>query len=556
MRLSQIFGETLREAPAEAKTVGHEYLLRAAYLRPLPDGSLAELTLGRRTVQKITSLLRELLENVSGQEIQIVSPTFHRDRELPSPSLHILLSLVQKEIHSYRQLPQRLFHFQTQPGDDVVSRFSPLRMRATALLESISLDPDETKSGEAYQSLLNHIVDIFKQIALPTLLTKPDVANDNVSHQQSLLYPTPAGDRLVLECQNCTYSDLLQFARMKKVSHDEGALKPIEKVATPGAHTIADLATFLKIPESYTAKAVFSVATFQGQDQQEERLVLSIIRGDMELNETKLLNAIGALSTRPAREEEIISIGAVPGFASPVGIKEVLIVVDSLIPKSTNLVAGANEGDFHYRNVNLGRDYQADIISDIVQVEEGDPCPVCGHSMHVYQGMLLGEFRRLPLEISNRFNITYLDKGGVQKLIHIGTQHIYIHHILAAVSEEHNDDFGLLMPLSISPYHAHLIRLKGDDGQGDLLYEHLSENDFDVLYDDRDESPGVCFNDADLIGIPIRITIGKRSLEAGGVEMKLRRGDEREIFPLSEIVEVLRKNLFGNVKAVPKGRYL
>jgi prolyl-tRNA synthetase len=543
MRLSQLFGETLREAPAEAKTVGHEYLLRAAYLRSLPDGSQAELTLGRRTVQKITSLLRELLENLRGQEIQIVSPPFQRDRVLPSSSLHIILSLIQKEIHSYRQLSQHLFHFQTQPGEDVVSKFSPLRMRATTSLESISLDPDEATSGEAYQSHLNHIVDIFKQFALPTLLTNPDVANDNVSHQQSLLYPSPAGDRLVLECQNCSYSDLLQFARMKKVPHDEGAPKPIEKVATPGAQTIADLATFLKIPESHTAKAVFSVATFQGQDQQEERLVLSIVRGDMELNEAKLLTAIGALSNRPAREEEIISVGAVPGFASPVGIKGVLIVVDGLIPKSPNLVAGANEGDFHYRNVNLGRDYHADLISDIVQVEEGDPCPNCGHSMHVYRGMLLGEFRRLPLEISNRFNITYLDKDGVQKPIHIGTQLIYIHHILAAVSEEHNDNFGLLMPVSISPYHAHLIRLRGDDGHGDLVYERLSKNGYDVLYDDREERPGVSFNDADLIGIPIRITVGKRSLAAGGVEIKLRRDDEREIVPLSEIVEVVRKNL-------------
>jgi prolyl-tRNA synthetase len=263
----------------------------------------------------------------------------------------------------------------------------------------------------------------------------------------------------------------------------------------------------------------------------------------MELNEAKLLNAIGAFSTRPAREEEIISVGAVPGFASPVGIKGVLIVVDDLIPISPNLVAGANEDGLHYRNVNLGRDYHADLISDIVQVEEGDPCPVCGHSMHVSRGMLLGEFRRLPLEISNRFNITYLDKDGVQKPIHIGTQHIYIHHILTAVSEEHNDNFGLIMPVSISPYHAHLIRLRGDDDHGDLVYERLSKNGFDVLYDDREERPGVSFNDADLIGIPIRITVGKRSLAAGGAEVKLRHQEVHQIVKLDEILNAVESIL-------------
>ncbi len=308
----------------------------------------------------------------------------------------------------------------------------------------------------------------------------------------------------------------------------------------------------LDIPESKTAKAVFMMAAKQTEEGEEESLVFAIVRGDMELNETKLVNAVGAKSLRPAEESEIQACGAVPGYASPVGLKDILVVVDDLIPESPNLVAGANEEGFHFKNVNYGRDFTADIVADIAAAQDGDACPSCGAALKAVRGVEVGNIFKLGTWYSEAVDATYQDGDGNEKPIVMGSYGIGSGRLLASVAEEYNDDYGLIMPITISPYEVHLVELAGKkDESGEVkktaeqLYEDLIAAGLEVLFDDRDESPGVKFNDADLIGVPLRLTVGHRALKEGGIEAKLRHESEKSTIPLDEAVEKVKDIIQG-----------
>jgi prolyl-tRNA synthetase len=299
--------------------------------------------------------------------------------------------------------------------------------------------------------------------------------------------------------------------------------------------TIEGLAKFLDLPKSRTAKAVFMMGTFTEGKEEHERFIFAIVRGDMDLNETKLANAIKAKELRPATETEIIAVGAVPGYASPVDIEAALVVVDDLIPESPNLVAGANEVGYHLRNVNLGRDYEADVIADIASAEEGSLCPECSAVLRSSRGVEVGNIFKLGTRYSEDMGCTFLDQDGKEKYVVMGSYGIGSGRLLAAIAEEYNDEDGLIWPISVAPYEVHLLDLKGAEEQAEQVYEQLFEAGIEVLFDDRPESPGVKFADADLIGIPIRLTVSKRSLEKGSVEVKRRDMDDSELVPLDEI---------------------
>jgi prolyl-tRNA synthetase len=311
---------------------------------------------------------------------------------------------------------------------------------------------------------------------------------------------------------------------------------PMKKIATPETHTIVDLAQFLQIPESKTAKAVFFMASIADGETTTEQLVFTVVRGDMELNETKLANIIKAQSLRPATDLEISSSGAVPGYASPIDIEGALIVVDDLIPHAPNLVAGANEAGFHYQNVNYERDYEADIIADLILAQAGNPCPECSQPMRAERGVEVGNIFKLGTRYCEALGANYLDQDGKPKPIVMGSYGIGLGRLLACIAEEHHDEDGLIWPISVAPYHVHLIGLRGDEGQGEDVYHQLQSAGIEVLFDDRDERPGVKFKDADLMGIPIRLTVGQRSLESGGVEFKLRHAKDRTIIPMQDLI--------------------
>jgi prolyl-tRNA synthetase len=319
-------------------------------------------------------------------------------------------------------------------------------------------------------------------------------------------------------------------------------MKPVEKVATPGCKTIEALANWLNVPKRKTAKAVFMIAGYPGETGEHEDLICAIVRGDMEVNETKLANAARAVWLRPATEEEIRATGAVPGYGSPIGLRGIQVIVDDVISASPNLVAGANDVGYHLLNTNIVRDYQPTVIADIAAAGDGDACFQCGDRLATSRGVEVGNIFKLGTRYSAAIGAMYLAADGSQKPIVMGSYGIGSGRLLACVAEEHHDDKGLVWPISVAPYDVHLISL-GRPEAADRIYEALREARTEVLYDDRDESPGVKFNDADLIGIPIRITVSARSLAKGGVEMKRRDQSETEIVPESSLIARLQTEI-------------
>jgi prolyl-tRNA synthetase len=366
------------------------------------------------------------------------------------------------------------------------------------------------------------------------------------------MYLTSVGEDTLVLCDSCRYSANRQIAGFRKPKPPTEEPKPIEKVATPGITTIEALARFLNIPESHTAKAVFMVATMtepdNGATRDAERFVFAVIRGDMDVNETKLSNAVNAKELRPAHPEEIVGRGAQPGYGSPLGVRDALIVVDDAVPTSPNLVAGANEEGYHYLNVNYGRDYTAEIVADIAAAQEGDACLECGSPLRLSRGVEVGNIFKLGTWYSEAMGATFLDRDGKSKPVIMGSYGIGVGRLLACVAEEHNDERGLVMPVSIAPFQAHLVQLNSPDPavaeKANELYRQLESAGIATLYDDRpEESPGVKFADADLIGNPLRLTVSERSLRQGGVELKRRDVKETEVFPLEEAVGRVRAEI-------------
>jgi prolyl-tRNA synthetase len=361
-------------------------------------------------------------------------------------------------------------------------------------------------------------------------------------------------------CKSCGYSANRQVATFRKPAPPTAAPLPLEEVATPNAETIADLAAFLNIPESETAKAIFMVAEVEGAEGKAvEKFVFAVLRGDMELNETKLTNAVKARRLRPAVTEEILAVGAQPGYGSPLGIArdEVLLVVDDLVAASPNLVAGANKPGYHVRNTNYGRDYTADIVTDLVAVADGYGCPTCGEPVYTARGVEVGNIFKLGTKYSAAMGATYLDENGESKPIVMGSYGIGSERLMAVVIELHNDAAGIQWPISIAPYQVMLVSLATEKAPeiaaaAEQIYADLQAAGVEVLYDDRDERAGVKFNDADLLGIPIRLTVGGKGLKNGIVEMKLRRSGETAELPLANLtaeVQALIAAEFARIEA-------
>ncbi|MEE9188667.1 MAG: proline--tRNA ligase, partial [Anaerolineales bacterium] len=394
MRMSQLFSQTLREAPADAEVESHKLLVRAGYIQQLAAGIFTYLPLAKRVLTKIENIMRQEIDAIGGQEITM--PVVHpaeiwketerwyqigsemgrfydksgRDMVLAMTHEEVVADLVRRTIHSYRQLPVLIYHIQTKWRDDPRPRAGLIRVREFTMKDSYSLDMDQEGLDQQYRAHYQAYYNIFHRCGLQVKAFKSDVGMMGGSMAHEFMYLTPIGEDTLLVCNNCGYAANRQIARFKK---DPAAVEeplPIEKVATPDTKTIEDLAEYLGIPKSKTAKAIFIIASIIQGVESYDRLVFAIVRGDMDLNETKLTNVLKAKELRPALEDEIISVGAVPGYASPKGLKDVLVVVDDAIPESPNLVAGANEEGFHYLNVNYDRDYTAEIVADIAVAEE------------------------------------------------------------------------------------------------------------------------------------------------------------------------------------------
>lgn len=569
--MSKLISQTLREAPADAEVPSHQLLLRAGFIRQLAAGIFSSLPLARRSLNKIEDIMRAEINNIGGQEMTM--PVIHpadiwketqrwyqigsemgrfkdkNDRDMVLAMTHeeVVADIIRKEIRSYRQLPILIYHIQTKWRDDPRPRGGLIRVREFTMKDSYSLDTDMDGLDAQYRAHYQAYFNIFHRCGIPVIAVKSDVGMMGGSLAHEFMYLTQAGEDTLMLCDECGYAANRQIARFQKPRPPQEEPLPLKKVPTPDTKTIQELAEFLDIPESKTAKAVFMVASIPEGKETVERFVFAVVRGDMEVNDTKLSNAVKAKEIRPALEEEIRAVGAVPGYASPRGLQDALVIVDDLIPDSPNLVAGANEEGFHLLNVNQGRDYQADIVTDLTTAEDGNACPECGNPMRAVRGVEVGNIFKLGTRYSESMGCYFLDKDGESKPVVMGSYGIGSGRLLACVAEECNDEYGLIWPISVAPYHVHLVHLpakkdsKNDEGRHPLrvaeeLYEKLQAHDIEVLYDDRDESPGVKFNDADLIGVPIRLTVSARSLKNGGIEFKRRTSKDKTVIPESGII--------------------
>lgn len=581
MRMSKLFSQTLREAPSDARTTGHQLLERAGFIRQLAAGIFSYMPMAKRSLTKIENIMREEINGIGGQEIcmpvsnpaDIWKETHRwyqigaemarfkdrtgRDMLLAMTHEEVVSDLVRKEVHSYRQLPLLIYHIQTKFRDDPRPRAGLIRVREFTMKDSYTMDMDEEGLDKQYRAHYQAYFNIFNRCGCPVIAVSSDVGMMGGSLAHEYMYLTPIGEDTLLLCNGCGYKANRQIAYFYKPEPVKEDLKPLEKVATPNTSTIEDLSRFLNISAERTAKAMFMMATVNEEDTDVEKFVLALVRGDMELNETKLTNVLKAKNLVPANEKEIRARGAVPGYGSPVGIKkdkDLLVVVDDLVASSPNLVGGANEEGYHLLNVNYGRDFKADMVCDIAAAGEGALCPRCHAPMKTSRGVEVGNIFKLGTRYSESMGCYFLDKDGKKKPVVMGSYGIGSGRLLGCIAEEHNDGNGLIWPITVAPYHVHIVELPGKDDEVTLkagqLYQDLQAVGIEVLYDDRKEQPGVKFTDADLIGLPLRVTVSSRSLKQGGIELKSRTAEKPIVVPIDKAVETIKSEVAALFKKV------
>lgn len=562
MRVSRLFGETLRDAPADVDVVSHQLLLRAGYVRQLAAGIFSYLPLAQRALGKIQTIIRQEMDVIGGQELTM--PVVHpaelwqqtgrwdaidetmarfqdrrgRDMVLAMTHEEVVAELARSEINSYRQLPQLVYQIQTKFRDEPRPRGGLIRTREFTMKDSYSLDRDEAGLQQQYSAHYNAYHRIFARSGLPAIAVGSDVGmmGGKVAHE--FMYLAPIGEDTLVLCTNCDYAANQEVARFVKEPFDGGAPQPIERVHTPNAATIADLAAFLGVDPRQTAKIVFFTGEYAGQPP---KLIVAVVRGDMEVNAAAILNLSGARALRSALAEEITAAGAVPGFASPIGIDRTttLVIVDDLVAQSSNLVAGANAMDYHLRNTNVGRDYEGDVVGPIAQAYEGAACVVCGGTLRLQRGVEIGNIFQLGTRYTTALGASYTDENGVPQPIVMGSYGIGVGRLLACVAEQHRDERGLILPLAVAPYQVALVALARKPAtleRAEQLYQDLQNAGVEVLFDDREASAGIKFADADLQGLPLRITIGDRSLANGNIEIKRRTSSEATLVPVADAV--------------------
>jgi prolyl-tRNA synthetase len=442
-------------------------------------------------------------------------------------------------IKSYRQLPVQVYHFQTKWRDEPRARGGLIRVREFVMKDAYSCDRDDEGLEASYWAQHGAYVRIFERLGLETIAVSSDVGMMGGSQAHEFMVLNPAGEDVLVLCEACGYAANRQVAVVPKSDPEPEDALPREEVETPGTTTIATLTALLGIGPERTAKAAFFVAG-------DGRLITAIVRGDYEVNETKLVNATKATGgLRPATLEEIKAAGMEPGYGSPIGAHDTVVVVDDLVSRSANLVAGANREGVHYRNVNVGRDFTPDVVADITNAQEGDPCPQCGMAVVLRNGIEVGNIFKLGSKYSDAAGATYLGEDGREHPIIMGSYGIGVGRNVACIVEANHDDKGIIWPAEVAPYAAHLVAIGAarDPQVGELadrLHDLSIEAGREILYDDRDESPGVKFTDAELLGMPWILTVSPRSLAAGGVEVTERATGERSTRPIADVEALLR----------------
>ena len=567
MRMSKSFTPTLKEVPADATVASHQLLVRAGYIRQLSAGIYSILPLGQRSILKITQIVREEMDAIGAQEFYL--PALNprevweesgrwsvmgdnmfklKDRKgadlcLAMTHEEIFTVLARAELRSYRQLPQSWYQIQTKFRDEPRPKSGLLRVRQFTMKDSYSFDIDKAGLDNAFEAHRNAYVKIFGKCGLKTIQVDAHSGAMGGSGSTEFMVATDAGEDLIAFCESCGYAANTEKAQSKVETPDTfkaaGASPEPESFATPGVTTIEQLSAQ---PYGVSARQQLKTLIYMA----DEKPVVAIVRGDDQLNEAKLQTASGAQILRPAHAEEIPGLmGAKPGSLGGVGFNKARVFIDSRLAGLSGLVTGANQDGFHLRNVSVPRDLAHAISADLRTVSAGEGCPRCGKPLSVGKALEVGHIFKLGTRYSESMGARVLDEGGKEVPIVMGSYGIGVERILAGAVELHHDQDGIKCPMSIAPFHLALLPLQMQDqavrDTAEKLYQELTAAGVDVLLDDRDERAGVKFKDADLIGLPVRIAIGKKGLAEGKVEWKVRGGAQVDLVPLAEVAAKARE---------------
>jgi len=560
MRASNLFAPTLREVPAEAEIASHQLMLRAGMLRKLASGIYTYLPLAWRTIKKVEDIIRaemdasgcqELLMparqesgrwDVYGAELWRVKDRHQRDFCLGPTHEEVITVTFRNDIRSYKQLPQRLYQIQTKFRDERRPRFGLMRGREFIMKDCYSFDRDVTGLEKSYRLMYEAYDRIFARCGLncrPVLADSGAIGGKG-SHEFMAIADT--GESAIVYCDSCNYAASVEAASLEPQKVPEEEFAPLQKVATPNHETVEDVAAFLGVSTSKIVKTMYY--------HTDDGLVMVLLRGDRRVNDVKLAHVLNVNELIPATDEEIRSCGGVPGYLGPVHIDGVRVVADSEVPLMYNYVCGANEEGFHLTGVNYQRgDFAIDLTDDIREVGAGEPCPCCSGHLLGARGIEVGQVFKLYEKYSRALNAVFTDENGEQQYAVMGCYGIGVGRTMAAVIEQHNDEHGIIWPMAIAPYHVVIIPVNDKDEAlmttAEALYDSLQKSGVEVVLDDRRERSGVKFNDADLIGYPLRVTIGSKTLAQGQVEIKKRATGEVIMVPVAEASAWLKEQVFS-----------
>jgi prolyl-tRNA synthetase len=559
MRVSRLFGKTLREVPSDADTISHQYLVRAAMISQLTAGIYSYLPLGQRVLNKVKDIIRDESNKAGGQEV--IMPVLHpleiwqksgrastvdvlfrlKDRRghdmiLGPTHEEIITDLVSRNVQSYRDLPLMIYQIQTKLRDEPRPRGGLLRVREFDMHDLYSFDTDEKGLDISYNKMRQAYGNIFTRCGLPFILVEADSGAIGGKDSYEFMLVAESGEDEIIFCESCKCAANVEKAVSRKSKLEVEKPLPMEEVSTPGVTSIEDLAKFLKVKPNRTLKVVLYTA--------DNVPVMAVIRGDLEINEIKLKKVLHCTDLSLASENEVAGAGLVAGFVSPVGVNgRVKVIADDTVVEGVNFVAGGNKKDTHLKNVNYLRDFKVDVLQDIAKAKAGEGCPKCEGTLTSTRGIEVGHIFKLGTVYSEKMGAKFIDESGVSRAIIMGTYGIGVGRLMAAAVEQNHDEKGIIWPLSIAPFQVHFTGLFMDNPKvaeaADKLYGEMEAAGLEVLFDDRLESAGVKFNDADLIGIPFRVTISPRTLEGSNVEFKRRTDKKAQVMPLAGIVAFL-----------------
>ena len=576
MRYSKYFIPTHREVPSEAEIISHQLMLRAGLIRKLTSGIYNYLPAGLRSIKKVEKIVREEMNRAGaiellmpavqpaelwqesgrweyyGRELLRFKDRHNHDACLGPTHEEVITDLVRKEIHSYKQMPINFYQIQTKFRDEIRPRFGMMRCREFIMKDAYSFDADEKGAEQSYELMYEAYRNIFRRCGLEFRSVEADTGSIGGSFSHEFMVLAETGEDQIINCSKCDYAANLEKAEVKwepsepDTSGDD-RMEPLEEVETPDVKTVEEVTAFLSIPPDQLVKTLI----FRSNGD----VVAALVRGDHEINEIKLKNFLKTEQVELADSELITEItGAPMGFAGPVGLK-LKIVADHAVKDMKNFVTGGNKQDLHLRNVNMERDFRVDLFGDLRTITPGDTCPKCGNGISFGRGIEVGHIFKLGTKYSEAMNALFLDHQGAEKPIVMGCYGIGIGRTVAAAIEQNHDDEGIIFPIPIAPFEVVILPLQMHETEvleaAEKIYGELVEGGLDVLLDDRDMRAGIKFKDADLLGTPVRVTLGMRNLKTGQVEMKIRTESESALIPFQDASRIIKekvKDLYDSIK--------